>query len=91
MPVYAITSFAANTGGEDKPSAQVTEALRAVRAGLPAGVTLLVVPDEELRRFALDGYPGAVGLDAMGTIRYCDLLTAGGVRLMIRALRPQQR
>lgn len=87
-PIYAITSFAANPGGEDHPSPEVLASLRAFPAGLPAGVTLVIVPDEALKRFAFDSYPGGVALDAHGVIRFSDMLTPGGVRLMVRALRP---
>jgi hypothetical protein len=86
IPVYALTSFAANTGGEDKPSTEVLASLRALREGLPSGVTLLVVPDDELKRFAFDSYPGGMAVAANGGLRYSDLLTPGGVRTMVRTL-----
>lgn len=81
--VYAITSFAANSGGEDEPDPQTLPTLRAFRQTLPATVPLLVVPDSVLEDFAIDSYPSGILVDRSGTVRFLEpLSTAGAIRAL---------
>lgn len=58
--IYAITSWRANTGGEDKPSSQVLDGLRSWQRSLPQHVLILIVPDTELDSFAADIFPAGI-------------------------------
>jgi hypothetical protein len=58
--IYAITSWRANTGGEDQPSNQVLEDLRSWQQSLPQHVFILIVPDGELNSFAADTFPAGI-------------------------------
>jgi hypothetical protein len=86
--IYAITSFASNTGTDDKPDAQITKTLGAVRQSLPANVGLFVVPDEVLQGFAIDSYPSGILIDSAGTICFLEPLSdEGAIRALHKALR----
>jgi hypothetical protein len=57
--IYAITSWRANTGREDVPSDQIRDALRGWQRTLPPTVSVLVVPDSELKVFTPTRLPPA--------------------------------
>ena len=82
--LYAITSFAANTGGNDKLDPNIAKTLGALRQSLPANVQLLIVDNDMLEAFAIDNYPSGIVIDKSGTIRFLEPLNTGGA---IRALR----
>lgn len=85
VAVYAVTSFAANTGGDDKPTEEITQALNALRQSLPTNVPLLIVPDDVLQAFAIDSYPSGILLDKTEMIRFLEPLeTAGAIRALLR-------
>ena len=60
QPIYAITSWRANTGRADAQTAQVLEELRSWQRSLPRRVSVLIVPDEELSAFAADTFPAGI-------------------------------
>jgi hypothetical protein len=84
--IYAITSWAANTGSEDAPSKIILEALRLWQQTAPPHVKMLIIPDAELRAFHADAFPaGVVIVD--GIVRSNALLSSqGAVRVLAQAL-----
>ncbi len=86
--VYLLTSWAANTGGEDTETPELLASLRAFAAGLPVHVEVLVVPDAVLRQFHADVYPGSIVVRD-GFLR-ADLPLTGGAaqRMTVLALGP---
>jgi hypothetical protein len=86
--IYAITSWRANTGGDDKPSPQILSSLRALSQSLPRKVPLLLVPDAELNAFHLDQYPAGVAIDE-GTVLSNEVLTdAGSIQMTLYGIHP---
>jgi hypothetical protein len=85
MKVIAVTSYAANTG-DDAPSADALATLRAFRSGRPAGLPVFLVPDSELKPFAIDLWPAAILFDGKGRIMLLDTLSgsAGSVQQTVR-------
>jgi hypothetical protein len=85
--IYAITSWSANTGGNDAPSTLILEALRLWQQTRPLHVSMLIVPDAELRAFHADSFPaGVVIID--GVVDSNSLLSSqGAVRMLVRALK----
>lgn len=60
LHIYAVTSYMANNGVEEKTDS-VVNALKALRSMIPSNVTLMVLPEVELQMFSIDSYPtGAV-------------------------------
>jgi hypothetical protein len=49
QPIYAITSWHANTGRDDVRSSEVLKGLRSWQLGMPKKVSILIVPDSVLR------------------------------------------
>ena len=81
--IYAVTSWSANTGGQDSASAPIAEALRTWRQSLPAHVSLLIVPDAELRAFHASQYPAGIAIQN-GKVTFNAALTdEGAVRMML--------
>jgi hypothetical protein len=91
QPVYAITSWSANTGGDDAPSKLILTALRMWQGTRPQHVSMLIVPDAELRAFHADSFPsGVVIMD--GTVRSNSLLSSqGAVRMLVLALKDRNQ
>ncbi len=68
LPIYLLTSWAANTGGRDQPDPQTLAGLRGLAAQIPSRVSVLIVPDQILKQFHIDVYPAAItGID--GTVK----------------------
>ena len=85
VAIDAITSFAANTGTDDKPDPQIAKALGALRQSLPTSMNLFVVPNEVLQDFAIDSYPSGILVDSTGTIRFLEpLSTEGAIRAIYK-------
>lgn len=86
LPVYAITSFMANQGSEER-SAEVLATLKMFRAQLPSNVTVLLVPDVEIQMFNIDSYPSGIALSKDGTVRFAEPLAgrSGAVRRLVSA------
>jgi hypothetical protein len=86
QPIYAITSWGANTGLDDVPSKQMLMALRLWQETLPAHVSILIVPDAELSAFHDDSFPSGVVIRD-GVVRSNFVLSSRGAqRMLLRAL-----
>ena len=75
MKIVAVTSFAANLG-DDAPNQAALDAIRAFHAELPAALPVFLLPDSELKPFAIDMWPAAILFDGQG--RILDLETLSG-------------
>jgi hypothetical protein len=82
QPIYAITSWSANTGREDVLSNQIATALREWQRALPAQVHMVIVPDVELSVFHVDSFPAAIVIRE-GTVRWNDILSSQGAERML--------
>jgi len=87
LKVVAVTSFAANIG-EDAPNATVFAALRTFRSELPPKLPVMIVPDELLKPFAIDGWPAAILFDGQGRILWLNTISGseGSVHEMVREI-----
>jgi hypothetical protein len=81
--IYAVTSWCANTGSQDSASASMMAALRTWRQSLPAHVSLLVVPDAELRAFHASQYPAGIAIQNSKVTFNAALTDEGVVRMML--------
>jgi hypothetical protein len=90
--LVAITSYAANTGGADTPSAAITKALEDLQKHFLPQVPLLVLPNRDLEAVAATSFPAAILIGADGKIHFNGLFfTTGDLRMLIRAyLKPGQ-
>jgi hypothetical protein len=86
LKVVAVTSIAANIGQDEAPPPEVLNSIRGFRAGLPATLPVLLVPDSELKAFAIDSWPAAILVDGKGHIEWLNTLTGtpGAIRQMER-------
>ncbi len=84
--VYAVTSWAANTGGNDKASAELLAGLRAWRQSVPPQVPVLIVPDAVLSAFHADAFPATVALHGGAVVANGPIASAGAIRLLLLAL-----
>jgi hypothetical protein len=86
QPIYAITSWSANSGRGDAPSNEILSALRSWQRTLPPHVSILIVPDAELRVFHADSFPAAIVIRD-GAVRSNSVLSSRGAeRMVLRAL-----
>ncbi len=86
QPVYAITSWTANTGRDDVLSAQILAELRLWQRTLPSHVSILIVPDTELSVFHIDSFPAGIVIRD-GIVRSNSVLSSqGSERVLLRAL-----
>ena len=86
QPIYAITSWSANTGREDVPSNEILSALRLWRQSLPPHVSMLIVPDAELSAFHIDSFPAGIAIRD-GVVRSNSILSSQGAEhMLLRAL-----
>ncbi|MGC2300403.1 MAG: hypothetical protein WA476_16465, partial [Acidobacteriaceae bacterium] len=87
LKVVAVTSWAANIGVE-KPDPTVLATIRAFRAGLPAALPVMLIPDSELKPFATDLWPAAILIDGKGRILWLNTLSGstGSIRQMAREM-----
>lgn len=85
LAVVAVTSFAANIG-VDTPSPEALDAIRAFHSILPPSLPVFIVPDSELKAFAIDAWPAALLVDGKGRILWLNTLSgsAGGIHQMER-------
>jgi hypothetical protein len=83
----AVTSFAANIGVQ-RPDPTALATIRAFRTGLPPTLPVLLVPDSELKPFAIDMWPAAVLIDGKGRILWLNTLSGstGSIRQMVREM-----
>ncbi|MFP5229406.1 MAG: hypothetical protein ACLGXA_17475 [Acidobacteriota bacterium] len=87
LKVIAVTSYAVNTGDET-PNPNVLATLRAFRTGLPATLPVYLVPDGELRPFAIDAWPAGILFDGKGRIFWIKTIagSAGGIHQAVREI-----
>jgi hypothetical protein len=91
QPIYAITSWKANTGREDVPSREILMALNSWRQNLPRHVYMLIVPDIELRAFHADSFPSGIVVSG-GVVRWNSVLSSRGAeRMLVHALNDPAR
>jgi hypothetical protein len=85
-PIYAITSWAANTGREDAPSNESLVALRSWQRHLPPRVSILIVPDAALAAFHADSFPAGIVI-RNGIVRSNSVLsTQGSERVLLSVM-----
>lgn len=82
QPVYAITSWSANTGREDAPSGEILTALNLWRQALPPHVSMLIVPEAELDAFHVDSFPAGI-LIRDGIVRSNNVFSSRGAERML--------
>ena len=81
--IYAVTSWHANTGGEDVRSNKVVDGLRSWQRSMPDKVSILIVPDSVLKGFHCDVFPVGI-LIRDGTVHSnITLSSVGTERLMV--------
>jgi hypothetical protein len=85
LKTVAVTSFGANTG-VDEASPMALDAIRAFHATLPPSLPVFIVPDSELKAFAIDAWPAVLLVDGKGRILWLNTLSgsAGSIRQMER-------
>jgi hypothetical protein len=85
LKVVAVTSITANIG-QETPSPEVLNSIRGFRANLPPTLPVFLVPDSELKPFAIDSWPAAILIDGKGRILWINTLTGspGAIRQMER-------
>jgi len=81
--VYAVTSWRANTGGEDVSSPSAAKALLAWKKTVPAQVPLLIVPDAELQGFHADQFPAGIAIREGRVVSNSVLGDGGAVRMTL--------
>jgi hypothetical protein len=82
QPIYAITSWRANTGREDVPSREILMVLNSWRQNLPRHVYMLIVPDIELRAFYADSFPSGIVVSRR-VVRWNSVLSSCGAEQML--------
>jgi hypothetical protein len=89
LKVIAVTSWAANIG-VDAPTPELLATIRGFRATLPASLPVYVIPDSELKPFAIDMAPAAILFDGKGRILWLNTLSGsnGSIRQMERDIEP---
>jgi hypothetical protein len=87
LKVVGVTSYAINTG-DDTPTPDVLAILREFRNGLPPTLPALIIPDSQLKPFAIDTGPAAIVFDGKGRILWLNTLSgsAGNLRQMEREM-----
>jgi hypothetical protein len=87
LKVVGVTSYAINTG-DDTPTPDVLAILREFRNGLPPTLPVLIIPDSQLKPFAIDTGPAAIVFDGKGRILWLNTLSgsAGNLRQMEREM-----
>jgi len=85
--VYAVTSWAANTGGRDVSSPSAVAALMAWKKTVPAQVPLLIVPDAELQAFHADQFPAGIAIREGVVGSNAVLADGGAVRMVLSSAR----
>lgn len=89
QPMYAITSWRANSGGDDVPSRQALDGLRSWRRSMPGRIVILIVPEAELDSFYAESFPAGI-LIRNGTVLSNGVLSGQGAeRLLVNALKHQ--
>jgi hypothetical protein len=89
LKVIAVTSWAANIG-VDAPTPELLATIRGFRATLPGSLPVYVIPDSELKPFAVDMAPAAILFDGKGRVLWLNTLSGsnGSIRQMERDIEP---
>ncbi len=87
QPIWAVTSWAANTGGEDSASDRVASGLRGWGQGLPPRVSVLVVPNAVLQAFHADTFPDGIVIRNGKAVVNQPITGDGSMRLLLGALK----
>jgi hypothetical protein len=82
QPIYAITSWGANSGREDVLSNQIATALREWQRASPPQVHMVIVPNAELSLFHVDSFPAGIVIHE-GTVRWNGILSNQGAERML--------
>jgi hypothetical protein len=85
QPIYAITSWHANTGREDIRSSDVLDGLRSWQRNLPKKVSILIVPDSVLSDFHSDAFPVGILIREGVVLSNAVLSSDGAERLLVNA------
>lgn len=87
LKVVAVTSWAANSGIE-RPEPTVLDTIRAFRGGLPSALPVLLIPNSELKPFAIDMWPAAILIDGKGRVLWLNTLSGstGSIRQAVREM-----
>ncbi len=85
QPIYAITSWHANTGRDDVRSSDVFDGLRSWRQSLPKKVSILIVPDSVLSEFHSDTFPAGILMRDGAVLSNIVLSSEGAERLLVNA------
>jgi hypothetical protein len=85
QPIYAITSWHANTGREDIRSSEVLDGLRSWQRNLPKKVSILIVPDSVLSDFHSDAFPIGILIRKGVVLSNIVLSGDGAERLLVNA------
>lgn len=87
LKIVAVTSFAANLG-DDAPNQAALDAIRAFHAELPAALPVFLLPDSELKPFAIDMWPAAILFDGDGQILALETLSGspGSARQLVHRI-----
>ena len=87
QPIYAITSWHANTGREDVQSSEVLEQLHSwQRSLLPRNISILIVPDSVLSGFHSDVFPAGILIRDGKVLTNSVLSSEGAERLLVNAV-----
>jgi hypothetical protein len=85
-PMYAITSWSANTGGHDIPSDPILQALKSFQQSSPRHIPLLIVPQPVLNAFYVDSFPAGIVIRD-GSVRFNGVLFGRGAEhVLVHAL-----
>jgi hypothetical protein len=85
QPIYAITSWRANTGREGIRSSEVLMGLRSWQRNFPKKVSILIVPDTVLSDFHSDVYPVGILIRDGTVLSNAALSSEGAEKLLVNA------
>jgi hypothetical protein len=86
QPIYAITSWSADTGRDGAPPKLILMALHMWQQTAPPRLTVLVVPDAELNAFHADSFPAGIVIRD-GVVRSNSVLSSRGAeKMLVRTL-----
>ncbi len=84
--IYAITSWRANTGGDDILSPQVLSGLRMWQRSAPLRVSTMIVPDSVLKAFRSSVFPLGIVLHDGAVLSNAELSGEGAERILAKTL-----
>ncbi|RXS96865.1 hypothetical protein ESZ00_02690 [Silvibacterium dinghuense] len=86
VQLLGVTSYASMDGSDD-PVPSVLQTLQLFAGSLPPTIPLLLVPDRQIRAFAIDAIPAAVVIDPAGKVTWVNLFpgTDGSIATVVRA------